>query len=233
MLGKIHSYQTLGAVDGPGIRFVLFMQGCPLRCGYCHNPDTWDSNQPNLKQTPEQVLDKVMRYRSYFGEQGGITVSGGEPLLQAKFVKELFTLCKEQKIHSCLDTSGYQLDQNGKELLAVTNLVLLDVKMTSEEDYVKYTKASLRQVLHFLDYLEEQHISTWIRHVVVPGINDTQEDREKFEQLLEPYTVIEKVEYLPFHKMCVQKYEKLGIPFPFEKYQEMKEQWIYPMNKIK
>lgn len=220
MTGYIHSYQSMGTLDGPGVRFLVFLQGCPLRCGYCHNPDTWDMAAYSQTAEPREVVEKALRYRNYFGEDGGITVSGGEALMQAGFVREVFRLCKEQGIHTCLDTSGCIWNDEVDQLLSVTDLVLLDVKMTSEEDYKTYVKGSLRQTMLFLDKLEEKGISTWIRHVVVPGFNDSDEDKAKLDKLLQGYACIEKVDFLPFRKLCKEKYEKMGIEFPFDKYEE-------------
>lgn len=218
--GSIHSCQSMGTLDGPGVRFLVFMQGCPLRCGYCHNPDTWDPEAYSIKATPGEVMDKVLRCRNYFGRDGGITVSGGEALMQAEFVKELFCLCQEAGIHTCLDTSGCIWNEETDRLLSVTDLVLLDIKMTSEEDYKKYTKGSLKQTLFFLDRLEERQIDTWIRHVVVPGFNDDKEDLDKLDVLVKDYKCIRQVDLLPFRKLCKEKYERMGIPFPFDKYDE-------------
>lgn len=220
MKGYIHSFQTMGTLDGPGVRFLVFMQGCPLRCGYCHNPDTWEMKDYQIEAEPEEVFQKVLRYRNYFGEDGGITVSGGEALMQAEFVTELFALCREAGIHTCLDTSGCIWNEQTEKLLDVTDLVLLDVKMTSEEDYRTYTKGSLRQTIKFLEKLEERGTDVWIRHVVVPGFNDSAEDQEKLDALLEGYSCIKQVDLLPFRKLCKEKYDRLGIEFPFDKYEE-------------
>lgn len=220
MEGYIHSFQSMGTLDGPGVRFLVFMQGCPLRCGYCHNPDTWDPAAYQIKAEPSEVLKRVLRYRNYYGEEGGITVSGGEALLQAAFVKELFALCKGEGIHTCLDTSGCIWNEQIEALLRVTDLVLLDVKMTNEADYREYTKGSLKQTLFFLEQLDKRHIPVWIRHVVVKGLNDDALDAKRLQQLLVPYTCVKKVDLLPFRKICKEKYEKLGIPFPFDCYEE-------------
>ena len=218
--GYIHSFQSMGTLDGPGVRFLVFMQGCPLRCGYCHNPDTWDLNAYSITASPDEVMEKVVRFRNYFGRDGGITVAGGEALLQAEFVKELFTLCKEAGIHTCLDTSGCIWNMETEKLLSVTDLVLLDIKMTSEEDYKVYTKGSLRQTLFFLSKLEERQIDTWIRHVVIPGFNDDEEDLNKLYALVRGYRCVKQTDLLPFRKLCREKYERMGIPFPFDKYDE-------------
>ena len=220
MKGYIHSLQSMGTVDGPGVRFVVFMQGCPLRCGYCHNPDTWNMEDYEIEAAPEEVFEKICRFRNYFGEDGGVTVSGGEALMQSEFVTALFTPCRDARIHTCLDTSGCIWNEKTEGLLGVTDLVLLDVKMTSEEDYARYTGGSLGQTMFFLEQLEERRIPTWIRHVVVPGLNDGKEDRRRLERLLHGFTCIERTDMLPFRKLCKEKYEKLGIPFPFDVYTE-------------
>ena len=217
MTGNIHSIQSLGTVDGPGVRTVVFMQGCPLRCGYCHNPDTWDPNAGETADTAE-VFAKIKRFRPYFGPEGGVTVSGGEALLQPDFVRELFTLCKNEGIHTALDTSGCLWNEKVEGLLEVTDLVLLDIKMTTDADYREYIGCSLEKPLFFLHKLEEKGIPAWIRHVVVPGLTDAPENIRRLRELLKGFSCIQKVEFLPFHKICVPKYEKLGIPFPFDRF---------------
>ena len=217
MTGKIHSIQSLGTVDGPGVRTVVFMQGCPLRCGYCHNPDTWDPNAGETADTAE-VFAKIKRFRPYFGPEGGVTVSGGEALLQPDFVRELFTLCKNEGIHTALDTSGCLWNEQVESLLDVTDLALLDIKMTTDADYREYIGCSLEKPLFFLHKLEEKGIPAWIRHVVVPGLTDAPENIRRLRELLKGFSCIQKVEFLPFHKICVPKYEKLGIPFPFDRF---------------
>ena len=217
MTGKIHSIQSLGTVDGPGVRTVVFMQGCPLRCGYCHNPDTWDPNAGETVDTAE-VFAKIKRFRPYFGPEGGVTVSGGEALLQPDFVRELFTLCKNEGIHTALDTSGCLWNEQVESLLDVTDLALLDIKMTTDADYREYVGCSLEKPLFFLGKLEEKGIPAWIRHVVVPGLTDAPENIRRLRDLLKGYSYIQKVEFLPFHKICVPKYEKMGIPFPFDRF---------------
>ena len=217
MTGNIHSIQSLGTVDGPGVRTVVCMQGCPLRCGYCHNPDTWDPNAGETADTAE-IFAKIKRFRPYFGPEGGVTVSGGEPLLQPDFVRELFTLCKNEGIHTALDTSGCIWNDRAERLLEVTDLVLLDIKMTTDADYREYIGCSLEKPLFFLHKLEEKGIPAWIRHVVVPGLTDAPENIRRLRELLKGFSCIQKVEFLPFHKICVPKYEKLGIPFPFDRF---------------
>lgn len=210
--GRIHSFQSLGAVDGPGIRFVLFLQGCPLRCMYCHNPDTWNPNG-GTEYTVDEVLSKILRYRPYFKDGGGVTVSGGEALLQWEFVTELFTRLHAEHIHTCLDTSGIGPSEGFVPLLSVTDLVLCDIKFTTEKDYLSHTKGSLSKVCSFLSVCQSVGVPIWIRHVVVPGYTDTEEEIRAMANIAAPYRP-ERIELLPFHKLCIPKYEALGIPFP-------------------
>ncbi|MBQ7756947.1 MAG: pyruvate formate lyase-activating protein [Oscillospiraceae bacterium] len=225
MIGRINSIQTLGTLDGPGVRFVLFMQGCPLRCAYCHNPDTWDFNQ-GMEYSAEDIFQKVLRYKAYFGDTGGITVSGGEPLIQAEFVTELFTLCKENGIHTCLDTSGGMWSPKIKKLLEVTDLCLLDVKMTNAAYYEKYIGWKMEPVMTFLDKLKQMNVATWIRQVIVPDINDNYENIRKLRIIKNNNPNITKIELLPFRKLCVVKYENLGIKFPLTEYSETSKEEI-------
>lgn len=215
MNGYINSVQSFGAVDGPGVRYVIFMQGCPLRCSCCHNPDTWDFSEEN-EVSAEEMLTKILRFRDYFGNDGGVTVSGGEALMQCEFTTELFTLCKKENIHTCLDTSGCVLDEKVRKLLSLTDLVLLDIKYTNEEDYLKYVGCSLSDVIKFYDYLEENRIPTWVRQVVIPTKNDTEENLSELLKIIGKHkNCTEKVELLPFRKLCQPKYDNLGIEFPF------------------
>lgn len=214
MEGLIHSIQTLGAVDGPGVRFVAFVQGCPLRCGYCHNPDA----QPltgGQAYTPQALFALASRYRSYFGREGGVTLSGGEPLLQAPFAQAFFALCREGGIHTALDTSGCRLDEPVRGLLDETDLVLLDIKFTIEADYQRYAGCSLAAPLRFLDELTARNIPCWIRQVIVPTLNDDEGNIARLNALLAGHPNVRKVELLPFRKLCQTKYDALGLPFPF------------------
>ncbi len=219
-IGRIHSFQSLGTVDGPGVRTVVFLQGCPLRCICCHNPDTWEF-EGGQACTVDDLVAKILRYRAYFGREGGVTVSGGEPLCQAAFVTELFRRLGQHGIHTALDTSGYVLNKQVRELLAVTDLVLLDVKYTDPTDYLRYTGCEMARVEDFLSYLEEQGKPTWIRHVLIPGYNDEEESLAKLAALRGRYACIQKIELLPFRKLCLEKYRELGIPFPLEDTPEM------------
>ncbi len=214
MVGRINSIQTLGTVDGPGVRFVLFMQGCPLRCAYCHNPDTWDF-AGGYEVSAEEIFEKVKRYREYFGKDGGITVSGGEPTMQADFVHELFELCKSEGIHTALDTSGCVWNEKVEKLLEVTDLCLLDYKMCDAEDYERYTRCKKESVDLFLCELQKRSIDTWLRQVIVKGINDDPASVRKLYDVADSHPCVKKVELLKFRKLCAPKYENLGIEFPF------------------
>ena len=215
MMGNIHSIQTMGTLDGPGVRFVVFMQGCPLRCKCCHNPDTWDFSG-GIEYTPEELVKKALRYRAYFGETGGITASGGEPLCQAAFVEKLFSLCHEEKLNTCLDTSGQVLTEEIKKLLAVTDRVLLDIKYTEDELYRAHVGCSMEMPMAFLDYLQEIKMPTTLRQVIIPGINDGEEQIEKLKEIAVAHPCVDKIELLPFRKICQTKYDQMGIAFPFE-----------------
>ena len=223
--GRVHSFQSLGTVDGPGVRSVIFMQGCPLRCACCHNPDTWDF-AGGSEVTVDELVEKVMRYRSYYGRLGGVTVSGGEPLCQAEFVGELFARLKKEGIHTCLDTSGAILNDAARELISLCDLVLLDYKYTNERDYLEYTKSEMSSAHTFLEYLQEKGIRTWLRHVVIPTLNDSDESFGRLLDVQNAFSCIEKVELLPFRKLCLEKYQAMNTPFPLAHLPEATEQQI-------
>ena len=212
-VGRIHSIQSMGTVDGPGIRFVVFLQGCPLRCGCCHNPDTWDTAGGTLYE-PAELAERAERYRTYFGKTGGITVSGGEPLLQANFVRELFSLCHKKGISTCLDTSGCLLTSDVEELLAVTDRILLDVKYLSDELYRQHVGCSLEAPLRFLAYADRMGIPTTLRQVIIPTLNDGEKSVLSLHRLADAHPCVDKVELLPFRKICQVKYDSMGITFP-------------------
>lgn len=231
LTGKIHSFQSLGTVDGPGVRFVVFMQGCGLRCHCCHNPDTWDING-GKSYSAESVLEKVLRYREYFSSDGGITVSGGEPLLQAEFITNLFGLCKENNINTCLDTSGYILTDDVKKLLTLTDRVLLDIKYTDAESYKKYVGCDIKAPLEFLAYLDSEKIPTTVRQVIVPTVNDGEENVLKLKDIASDHKCVDKIELLPFRKICSSKYENLNIEFPFGNLPEATAEKIEFLQKL-
>ena len=212
--GRVHSIQSMGTLDGPGVRFVIFLQGCPLRCKCCHNPDTWDT-MGGVVYTAEELVRRACRYREYFGHEGGVTVSGGEPLLQADFVREIFTLCHEAGINTCLDTSGCILNEGVKELLEVTDRVLLDIKYTSDALYRENVGCSMETPLAFLGYLREKSIPTTLRQVIIPDKNDHEENILALKKIILENGNVDKTELLPFRKICQVKYDKMGIQFPF------------------
>lgn len=227
--GKINSYQSLGAVDGPGLRYVIFMQGCPYRCIYCHNPDTWNFSG-GLDASTEEIVKKVIRYKPYFKNKGGVTVSGGEPLCQSEFVLSLFKKLKENGVHTALDTTGgVNFDE---ELLNYTDLVLCDLKFVTEEEYKKYCGASLKTVLSFIKKCEEKNSPIWIRHVVVPNITDSAENIKKLCTLLKDFSNIERVELLPFRNLCIEKYKKMNIDFPLKDTNPCTKEKINELNEI-
>lgn len=213
MTGQVHSIQSLGTLDGPGVRFVVFTQGCNLRCGCCHNPDTWGSG--GTEYEPKAIAEKAARYKEYFGKNGGITVSGGEPLLQTEFVTELFKECKALKINTCLDTSGSIINDKTEALLEVTDRVLLDIKYTSDEEYEKYVGCSLTDVLCFLKLLEKHRIPTTLRQVIIPTLNDNKDNILMLKTIADKHKNVDQTELLPFRKLCSVKYDSLGIKFPF------------------
>lgn len=216
VLGNIHSYESMGTVDGPGIRFVVFLQGCPLRCKYCHNPDTWNIGEKKIQESAEDTLKKIKRYKNYFGKKGGVTVTGGEPLVQSDYILELFKLCKQEGIHTALDTSGYIFNEKVKEILEYTDLVLLDIKALDKKIYKDLTRVELDNTLKFLNYLQEIKKVVWIRHVVVPNITDDNKLLEETAKFLSKFDNIELVEILPYHTLGVFKYKELGIEYPLE-----------------
>ncbi len=214
--GRIHSFESFGTLDGPGIRFVVFMQGCPLRCIYCHNRDTWDP-AGGKEYTPEEVFNEVKKYVNYFKfSGGGITVTGGEPTLQAEFVAELFKKCKDAGIHTALDTSGFVDVDKVKELLEYTDLVLLDIKHAIKEKHKLITGVSNEKIIKFARYLLEKNIPVWIRYVLVPGFTDAPEDLESAAAVISGLKNVQKVEVLPYHCLGAYKWTKLGEKYSLE-----------------
>lgn len=231
VVGKIHSFQSFGTVDGPGIRFVVFVSGCNLRCKCCHNPDTWDMNNGD-NYSAEEVVKKAIRCKDYFGEKGGITISGGEPLLQPEFCAEIFKLSKENGINTCLDTSGSILNEKVLNLLEYTDRVLLDIKYTNEQDYLQNAGCSLQSVIEFLKILNEKGIKTTIRQVIIGGVNDGEDNITKLKEIIKPYSCIDKIELLPFRKFCSVKYENMGIEFPFAKKETPTIEQMQKLNQL-
>ena len=212
--GRVHSIQSMGTLDGPGVRFVIFLQGCPLRCKCCHNPDTWDFEGGTL-YTAEELIAKAIRFKEYFGRDGGVTVSGGEPLMQADFVREIFELCHESGLNTCLDTSGCILNDKVKALLEITDRVLLDIKYTTDSLYRENVGCPIDTPMAFLDYLCEKNIPTTIRQVIIPTKNDNEENILALSDIVSAHASVDKVELLPFRKICQVKYDKMGLEFPF------------------
>ncbi len=231
MTGRIHSFQSLGTVDGPGVRFVVFMQGCPLRCGCCHNPDTWDPSS-GTEYEASDVLKRILRCKDYFGKDGGVTVSGGEPLLQAEFVRELFMLCHENGISTCLDTSGCLLNDRIHALLDVTDRVLLDIKYTDEDSYRDFVGCSMDKPMAFLDELNRRQIPTWLRQVTIPGKSDDDANILRLKEIVQSHPCVDKTELLPFRKICQMKYDKMGIPFPFGNIPEPARDTMERLNSL-
>ncbi len=213
--GRVHSIQSMGTLDGPGVRYVIFLKGCNLRCKCCHNPDTWEMADGDL-YTPEEIIDKAVRFKEYFGSTGGITISGGEPLLQAEFCYKTFKLAKEKGINTCLDTSGSILNSQVEKLLSVTDRVLLDIKYTEDKLYLNNVGCSIDKPLIFLNYLKIKNIPTTLRQVIIPGLNDNEENVLRLKKIILSHKNIDKTELLPFKKICQVKYDKMGIDFPFK-----------------
>ena len=213
--GYIHSFQSLGTVDGPGVRFVVFFQGCNLRCKCCHNPDTWARAGDAKEYSAEEVVNKVLRYKEYFKDNGGITLSGGEPLLQPQFAKDIFTLAKENGINTCLDTSGSIINDHIISLLSVTDRVLLDIKYTEDALYKENAGCSMEVPLEFLRILKDMEIPTTLRQVIIPTVNDTEDNILKIYDIAKGHKCVDKVELLPFHKICQSKYDQMNLKFPF------------------
>lgn len=228
-LGSLHSIQSLGAVDGPGLRAVVFLQGCPLRCLYCHNPDTWAFLPPT--RDPQQLAEEIAKYKPYFGTNGGVTLSGGEPLSQPEFAAAFFSHCKALGIHTALDTSGICDLNRIRPVLAHTDLVLCDIKFATQQAYQAHCLGSLPQVQDFLSLTQALSIPLWVRHVVVPGLNDTAEDLRQIQALAQHYTNLEKIQWLPFHNLCKEKYQALGIPFPLDGTPAMEEERLAELQK--
>lgn len=229
--GRVHSFQSLGAVDGPGIRFVVFMQGCPYSCPYCHNPDTRPFSG-GTDYTVEEIVAKALRYKTYFGEKGGVTVSGGEPLMQAEFVAELFEALHKKGITTALDTAGVRVTDAVMRVLESTDTVLCDIKFPSDEQYKKHVGAGIDTVLDFISACNKTTADVIIRHVVVPGMTDGEESVKKIASLAETAHNLRKIELLPFRKLCVQKYDELGLEFPLRDTTECPSETLENLKKL-
>lgn len=231
MIARVHSFQSLGTVDGPGVRFVVFLQGCNLRCKCCHNPDTWDITSGE-EYTPEQIVARAEKYREYFGENGGITLSGGEPLIQTNIAIEIFKSCHEKGINTCLDTSGSIINEDTKKLLKFTDRVLLDIKYTNEEQYKQNVGCSLDTVMQFLTMLNDMQIPTTLRQVIIPTVNDDEENIVKLKEIAKAHPCVDKIELLPFKKICRVKYDNMGLEFPFGELPTPTAEQMAKLNEI-
>ena len=229
---KVHSIESLGTVDGPGIRFVLFLQGCHLECKYCHNRDTWDINDGHY-QSLDEIFDKIMRYKNYIYPRGGVTISGGEPLLQHKFLFELFTKLKKENIHTCIDTSGMvALTDDIKKLINVTDLFLLDIKHINDEKCKDLVGRSNKLELAFARYLSDNNIPMWIRQVLVPGYTDDEQDLLKLKDFINSLKTVERVEILPYHNIGASKWKNLGLEYPLEGVRQADDKDIKRVKEI-
>lgn len=221
MEGYVHSLESFGSVDGPGVRYVIFLSGCAMRCQFCHNPDTWNMKEGQVT-TADELLNKALRYKGYWGNKGGITVSGGEPLLQMDFLTELFRKAKQAGIHTTLDTSANPYTEKEPwhskwlELMKYTDLVLLDIKQIDEKEHIKLTGHTNRNILAMAQELSDMGKTVWIRHVLVPGGSDKDEYLHRLADFIHTLKNVERVEVLPYHTLGMFKWEKLAIPYPLE-----------------
>ena len=222
MQGRIHSLESFGTVDGPGTRFVVFTQGCPMRCAYCHNPDTWDVTGGTLMDA-SYIIEQYEKNSPFYRNGGGITVTGGEPLLQIDFLTELFTLAKEKNIHTCIDSSGITFNPESPELLAkmdklmtLTDLVMLDIKHINPDKHRELTKQPNHNILRFVAYLAEKNVDMWIRHVVVPGITDDEKYLFDLGYFIGGFSNLKALDVLPYHTMGEKKYEAIGLEYPLK-----------------
>ena len=221
MEGYVHSLESFGSVDGPGVRYVIFLSGCAMRCQFCHNPDTWNMKEGQVT-TADELLNKALRYKGYWGNKGGITVSGGEPLLQMDFLTELFRKAKQAGIHTTLDTSANPYTEKEPwhskwlELMKYTDLVLLDIKQIDEKEHIKLTGHTNQNILAMAQKLSDMGKPVWIRHVLVPGESDKDEYLHRLADFIHTLKNVERVEVLPYHTLGTFKWEKLGIPYPLE-----------------
>lgn len=232
ILGNIHSFESFGTVDGPGVRFVIFMQGCSLSCKYCHNRDAWQLNA-GQKLSTDDVIKEVLKYKNYIMPNGGVTVTGGEPLLQVKFLIELFTKLKDLGIHTAIDTSGMvDITEDIKKLLSLTDLVLLDIKHINDEKCKDLVGRSNVQELNFAKYLSDNNIPIWIRQVIIPGITDDEKDLLDLKDFISSLKTVEKVELSPYHEMGKYKWTELGFKYELEHISPATSQDIERAKKI-
>ncbi len=221
ILGRVNNLETFGLVDGPGVRFVAFLQGCNMRCKYCHNPETWDKNKGDV-WTPQDLFNRAYRYKGYWGKNGGITISGGEPLLQIEFVTEVFRLAKEKGVHTTLDTSGQPFKEDEEflkkfdELLKYTDLVMLDLKEIESDKHKILTGFKNENVLKMAQYLSDKGTRMWIRHVLVPNHTDDEEGLKKLNAFIKTLKTVDRVEILPYHTLGLVKWKELSLDYPLE-----------------
>ena len=229
---KVHSVESFGTVDGPGIRFILFLQGCNLQCKYCHNRDTWDVNQGQYRSLKD-VLKQVRKYKNYIMPNGGVTVTGGEPLLQVKFLIEFFKELKKEGIHTCIDTSGMVgITEDIKEVLSLTDLVLLDIKHIDDEKCKELVGVSNKLELNFAKYLSKNNIKMWLRQVLIPGYTDDEKDLLKLKDFIKSLKTVERVELLPYHSMGKFKWNKLNVKYELENVPDATQEDIDRAKKI-
>ncbi len=237
ILGKVHSIETFGAVDGPGIRFVIFLKGCNMRCKYCHNPDTWFGSACETK-TAEELISQALKYKTYWKKEGGITVSGGDPLVQIDFLIELFTLAKKHGINTCIDTSGEPFKEDSDyldkmdKLLELTDLVILDLKEMNNQKHKWLTSRSNENILKFARYLSDKNKKMWIRHVLVPTITDDETDLVELKNFVHTLNNVEKFEILPYHSFGTFKYKELNLPYQLLDIKEPTEEEIKRAKRI-
>ncbi|MGL5615751.1 MAG: pyruvate formate-lyase-activating protein [Sarcina sp.] len=228
--GRIHSVETMGLVDGPGIRFVVFMQGCKLRCAYCHNPDTW-ALEAGEEIDAKDLVEKIKRYKNYFKVSGGgVTFSGGEPLLQPEFLLEALKLCKENDIHTTLDTAGVGIS-NYEEILSYVDLIMFDIKHLDKEGYKNLVAGDINKAEEFLEVCEKLDKKLWIRQVVVPGITDSKEYLQRLKERIDRIKNVEKIELLPYHVLGANKYDSLGIAYRLKDLKAMDKELLKEMEK--
>ncbi len=236
-IGKVSKFETFGSVDGPGVRFLIFLQGCPMRCLFCHNPETWEGTGGEA-WTAEDVLKKALRYREYWGEKGGITVSGGEPLAQIDFLLELFKRAKEEGVHTCIDTSGGPFNRSPawfskfEALMQYTDLLLMDIKHIDATEHKKLTGMSNEHIIDLFHYLDSINKPIWIRHVLVPGISDNDAYLARTRDFIRTLHNVRRVEILPYHTLAISKYENLGIPYPLKETEMPSAERIKNANDI-
>ena len=237
VLANVHSVETFGSVDGPGLRYVLFLKGCRLRCAFCHNADTWSMDSDD-RRSVDEILDQAERYRSYWGKEGGITVSGGEPLLQMDFLLELFEKAKKRNISTCIDTAGEPFTQKTEwldrfeKLMGWTDLLLVDIKHIDRNRHIQLTGKANDNILQMFRYLDSIHKPIWIRQVLVPGWTDSEEDLRRTRQFIETLTNVRKIEVLPYHSMGSYKWEKLGMKYRLEGVESPDRQSVELAEKI-